>query len=457
MIPLLLLACTETEPVAPAEKPSTRADLPNIVLVSIDTLRADRLSSTGYYRDTTPFLDEMAAAGVLFTNAYSQAPSTLATHTSIFTSLFPQKHQVFGHHRLLEDTRLTLAEHLLDQGYATYASVSSLRFMPEIGINQGFETFEPFWGRPKNTRSDRLTDAFHAYAARSSGQPFFAFLHYFDVHAPYNPPEPFLTRYHDRQPDLIEPSETIDFLDNNRLSPLPLEQLSYLEALYDGGVAFLDDELRRLHTNTAPGNGRPTIWIFTSDHGEEFKEQGYLGHSVWMHEEILRVPLIVVGEGLLSRRTDALAQSVDLFPTILDLVDLPHPEGLQGRSLVGPLTGKTEPLAQPWPGFIDVLPMYENPRNWAVAATIDGHRFKLVKQEKAEYVLHRLDVDPGRDVIAQYQPQAAAMLQLAQTLKMPVNKKKLRKSGNRDVDMEELEQLRAMGYIDEIEGAKKDE
>ncbi|MFT5681697.1 MAG: arylsulfatase A-like enzyme [Myxococcota bacterium] len=455
----LLLSCTTPEPAALVEPPAAtpRADLPNIVLVSMDTLRADRLGSAGYRRDTTPFLDTQAAAGMQFRQAYAQAPSTLITHTSMFTSLLPQEHQVMGHNRKLEDRRLTLAEHLSAQGYATYMSFTSLRFMPEIGINQGFETVEPFWNRPKNQRGSKVTDSFHAYAAQAADRPVFAFLHYFDAHAPYNPPEPFLTRYHEARPDLIEPREIIAYLDANRFTPIPIEELNYLEALYDGGVAFLDAELRRLHEGTVIGNGRPTIWIFTADHGEEFKEQGYLGHSTWMHEELLRVPLIVTGPGVVTGQTDAIAQSVDLFPTLLDLLKLPHPDGLQGRSLAPALTGSESALAQPWPGVSDVVPFYENPRNWAVAATIDGQRFKLVKQEDVEYALHRVDVDPGRDVMVKHQPQAATMLALAESLQMPTKHQKLRRSGIRDANLDELEMLRAMGYVDEIEAAERSE
>jgi arylsulfatase len=452
----LLLSCTSTEP-PPPEKPAARPDLPNVVLVSMDTLRADRLGSAGYHRDTTPFLDARAAEGMQFLHAYSQAPSTLVTHTSLFTGLFPQEHQVMGHNRKLEQSRLTLAEHLAAQGYATYMSFSSLRFMPEIQIDQGFETINPFWDRPKNLRGDSVTDAFHAYAAQPSDRPFFAFLHYFEVHAPYAPPEPFLTRYHEPRPDLLDPSATIAYLDANRLSPVPVEALTYLEALYDGGVAFLDDELRRLHDGTVAANGRPTIWIFTADHGEEFKEQGYLGHSVWMHEELLRVPLIVTGPGIAVGQTDVIAQSVDLFPTLIDLLDLPRPEGLHGRSLAGVLTGSGAALEQRWPGVSDVVPLYENPRNWAVAATIDGQRFKLVKQEDQEYVLHRVDVDPGRDVMSKHMPQAATLHALAETLQMPVTNQKLRRSGARDANLDELEMLRSLGYMDEVEGAERSE
>ena len=455
---VFILSCTGSEPaetVADADMPSLRPDLPNVVLVSMDTLRADRLSAAGYHRDTTPFLDERAAAGMMFRRAYSQAPSTLITHTSMFTSLLPQVHQVRGHNRKLEESRLTLAEHLAAQGYATYMSFSSLRFMPEIGINQGFETVNPFWDRPKNKRGVNVTDAFHAYAAEASERPVFAFLHYFEVHAPYNPPEPYLTRYHAPRPDLLDPRHSIEYLDANRLTPIPVETLNYLEALYDGGVAYLDAELRRLHAGTAIANGRPTIWIFTADHGEEFKEQGYLGHSTWMHEELLRVPLVVTGPGIVTGQTDAIAQSVDLFPTLLDLLQLPHPEGLQGRSLASPLTGSGVPLDQPWPGVSDVVPFYENTKNWAVAGTIDGQRFKLVQQDGRELALHRVDVDPGRDVMTKHQPQAAALHAIAEQIK--ISRKKLRESGARDANIDELDMLRSMGYLDEIEAAESHE
>ena len=456
---LTLLACTANEPEVPAAPPPpvapARDDLPNIVLISMDTMRGDRLGSMGYHRSNiAPFLDELAAAGVQFENAYSQAPSTLGTHTSLFTGTYVQTHQVFGHHRQLEPEALTLAEHLTAHGYATYSSVSSLRFMPEIGINQGFATFNPFWDRPKNERSDAVTDTFHAYAAQQRTEPVFAFLHYFDAHAPYNAPEPFTTRYSERRDDLFEPRRSVDFLRDNRYTPVSAEELAWLEALYDAGVSFLDDELRRLYENTTFANGRPTLWIFTSDHGEEFKEQGYLGHSTWMHEELLRIPLIMVGPGMpAGRRTDAYAQSADLFPTLTDLLDLPTPPGMEGRSLRPALTGEGT-LAQPYPGLVDVIPTYEGSKDWAIYATIDGTRFKLVKQESLELTLHRVDFNPGLDVIVKHQVEAGKLLALSREMK--IGRKRMRESGHRDVDFDELEALRAMGYIDEVEHIQED-
>ena len=451
MLSALLLSCW-SEP-APD---SARSDLPNIVLVSMDTVRRDHLTAYGYHRDTSPFLTALAEQGALFTNSYAQAPATLPTHASIFSGQYGQDHQVFGNDRRLEDDTVTLAEHLADHGYATFAAVSSMRFLPELGILQGFETIETLWGRGKNKRSDAVTDSFVEFAATES-RPIFGFLHYFDVHAPYAPPAPFRTQFQPPRPDLMAPEESIDFIQANRYKAVSGEILSYLQGLYDGGIASLDDELKRMVSSLRFANGRSTLFIFFSDHGEAFKEHGYLGHSTWMYEELVQVPLLVVWAGRIAggQRIDALAQSVDLYPTILDLIDLPAPQGLAGRSLAGPLTGQGAAPVVTVQGFVDVLPLYQSHRHWGVAATLGEKRLKLVKHKGEEYRLYRLDQDPAgdRDVIIGHQAEAAAMVALAEELGMPLDhqRKGLRKSGERLVNTREQEQLRALGYIDEVD------
>ncbi|MFT4974281.1 MAG: arylsulfatase A-like enzyme [Myxococcota bacterium] len=449
----MLLGCRspepEPEPVVAAPAP---ADAPNVVVVSLDTMRSDRLTPYGYGRDTTPFLQELADKGAVFTESYAQAPMTTPSHASMFSGLFPFENHTFKTtHRLPAEIQ-TIAETFQASGYTTFARASSIRFHPSIDFVQGFEDYKAYWDMPKNRRSDQVIGEVHAFAAEQHEQPVFAFVHLFDPHAPYNAPEPYASTWTTLRED-FPPIRSVDYVRANRgaRASVDIADLKYIQDLYDGGLRFTDQKLRDLVEGTTFPNKRSTIWVITSDHGEAFKEHGYLGHSKWLYEEIMRVPLVVVWEGELSGgQSHAIpTQSVDLYPTLVDLVGLTGPEGLSGRSLAGPLRGDLAALAQPSEAVEDPLLLMANRRDWSVIATVQGRRFKLVNYHGEPRRLFDLTADPSGfiDVSERHSRIGKILLDYARQRGV------LRKPGapadnTREVSSDEIDMLRALGYVD---------
>ena len=303
-----------------------------------------------------------------------------------------------------------------------------------------------------------MTAAFLARAAAQTQSPIFAFLHYFDPHAPYAAPEDY--RYRWVSPlDAIRPEATVAFIYAHRYRRVSPERLAHLRGLYDGGVSYLDDQIQALWTQARFANGRPTLWILTADHGDAFKEHGYLGHSVWMYDEILRVPLLMIWEGRLPAGSVVHhpAQSADVVPTILDLIGLGEqiPAGVQGRSLAAPAQGLPDapPQAFSHPEARDIIPTLQDFKSWAVTATLaDGGRYRLVKHRRSAHQLFRLDQDPEAraDLVGSSQPQAALMMALALEIGIQDGAAP-RSSGTRTTSTEEQEMLQRLGYIDEVD------
>jgi len=434
--------------------------LPNVVVISLDTVRADHLPFYGYERNTSPALAALAAKGAVFENSYSQTSSTVATHASLFTGRYPFQHRMYGYRQQLKEEEHTLAEYLRDHGYRTFAITSSVRFEPTSGYPQGFDTYETLYRLEKNERSERVTDLALENAEKLDSMPFFAFLHYFDAHAPYAAPEPYRTLWH---PGLVapRPEDTVEFLKRHRWPGVVIapKVIDYLRALYDGGLRYQDESLRRLFEGleTMDG-GRPTLLIVTADHGEEFKEHGFLSHSFFLHEELVRVPLVMVFPGVIEagRRIRAPIQTVDLFPTIVELLGLPASEELSGRSFAARLQGG-DALAQPdYTEARDVV-VLEAALSWSVIATLGTGRFKLVTGR--ENGLYRLDVDPtaDADVAYKYPDETQQLLEIAEAVGMQQARSQVRPpSPRREVpnEAEVLERLRAIGYVEEAEAAR---
>jgi arylsulfatase A-like enzyme len=434
--------------------------LPNVVVISLDTVRADHLPFYGYERDTSPALAAFAAKGAVFENSYSQTSSTVATHASLFTGRYPFQHRTYGVREQLKSEEHTLAEYLRDHGYRTFAITSSVRFEPTSGFPQGFDTYETLYRLEKNERSARVTDLALAKVAEIDSMPFFAFLHYFDAHAPYASPEPYRTLWH---PGLAapRPEDTVKFLRKHRWPGVAVapEVVDYLRALYDGALRYQDESLGRLFEGLeAMAGDRPTLWIVTADHGEEFKEHGFLSHSFFLHEELVRVPLVAVFPGVIEagRRIRAPIQTVDLFPTIVEILGLPVSEELSGRSFAARLQGGDE-LAQPDTTDARDVVILEAALSWSVIATLGTGRFKLVTGR--ENGLYRLDVDPSADadVAYRYPEEGRQLLAISEGIGMrQARSERTPAEPRREVPNEDevLERLRAIGYAEEADEAE---
>lgn len=318
---------------------------PNVLLVVIDTLRADRLGCQGGARELTPRLDRLAAGGLRFANAWSQAPWTLPSSASLLTSLYPQQHGAGGNlprFTALDPAARTLAEDLREAGYRTGA-VINVAFLDEpFGLTRGFEEVDAkhFESNRIVRRAGETTDAALAFLERQDERPFFLLAHYFDPHAVYDPPQPYRRLFAaegDREEGgfVFGTREQMLAIRRGELVP-DADTLARAERLYDGEVAYTDHEVGRLLDGLAElGLAADTLVVVTSDHGEEFGDHGGFEHGHTMYSELLHVPLILRLPGVLPPGVvDAGVRLIDVAPTVLELCGLPPDPQHIGESLM---------------------------------------------------------------------------------------------------------------------------
>ncbi|MGB2691460.1 MAG: sulfatase [Thermodesulfobacteriota bacterium] len=265
---------------------------PNIVLITIDTLRADRLGSYGYKRDTSPNIDGLAKKGTLFEKAYSQSSWTHPSMASMHTSLYPTQLGIIEFETRLNDSVLTIAEHMKNDFYQTFAVVSNIAASQIFGFGQGFNQFERTYSlNPDVTTSKITTEKAIEYIEKNKNNKFFAWVHYMDPHGHYIDHEEFeySAEYNGSLPSKIGTvylNKNRDSIDNN--------DINYVKDLYDEEIAFTDKFIGKLIDSLNElGIEDNTIVILTADHGEEFMERTRFGHSETLYQEVIRVPLII--------------------------------------------------------------------------------------------------------------------------------------------------------------------
>lgn len=327
-----------------------------VVLVVVDTLRADHLSTGGYERGTSPSLAALAREGTTFRRCYAHSSSTRPSVATILTSRFVSAHGVVtqGADGLARDVPY-LPEILQGHGFRTLAFVTNPQLHPRLGFARGFDSFDAMFQRgvdPTDLNAfDLVSGRADAVVARvraaiealPPGQPFFAYVHLLDPHGPYEPPPGFRERFIDPAYRGPVTGSLFDFKAYDLFRSDP-RQLAQFVGLYDGEIAATDAAIGTL-VDWLRSSGRlaRTLIVITADHGEEFLEHGDLGHGLTLYEEVVRVPLVLAGPGVpRARASDALVGLIDVTPSILALVGLAAPDGaLQGRSLRGawPLLG----------------------------------------------------------------------------------------------------------------------
>ncbi len=442
-IPLLAFGAS-CAPSAPREAEPP----PDVVLVVVDALRADRLGIAGYPRPLTPHLDRLAAEGVWFTDAYSSATWTKPAMATLMTSLYPSEH---GLVRLgeadttgrfvtekLPRSSTTLAERFRDAGYQTLAVVNQVHLQKKLGFAQGFERFE--WRRAKTALD--LNAIFRDLLAERDARPLFAWIHYLDVHWPYNSRLPAAGDL-GLGPTALEhePPQGLQWVYAWQEEHFDEATRAALEARYDHEVAFVDAAIGELvEMLRAGGRWRDTIVVVTSDHGESFGAHGPLMHGHLPYEEELRVPLVVRlpdhPERPRGSRT-TLVSLIDVAPTLLDLAGVGvAPPAPRGRSLVPVIEGAEEPGR---PVFA------QTGGGWSVRVG----PLKLLALESGAYELYDLANDPGelRNLAAEgwdarCETLAATLRAFRTTLLAPAGDDALGILG-----AEDLEELRALGYL----------
>jgi arylsulfatase A-like enzyme len=345
-----LVACVLTS--LAAASPGCRGSdaRPNVLLVVVDTLRADQLGSYGHPRSPTPNLDALAAGGVLFERAVAASSRTAPSHASIMTSRFVNEHSI-GHSnggsRLVGET--TLADVFAGAGYDTAAFVSNYMLRRSMGLDRGFEVYDDELGQVETNRPDvyeriarDTTARALAWLESTRARPWFVFVHYQDPHGPYEPPPPYDERF-----DPAPSGDEIPLRVRGNVSGGPgipeyqllpeLRFASQYRARYLGEVAYTDEWIGKLLRGAEAWGRRPLVVLMTSDHGESLGEDElYFLHGEMTLPSVSHVPFVVRAPGLEPGRRKELVHHVDVLPTLLGLAGLPVPEHLQGLSL-GPL------------------------------------------------------------------------------------------------------------------------
>jgi arylsulfatase A-like enzyme len=312
VVALAILSCT---PAAPPR--------PNILFISIDTLRADHLGTYGYKRPTSPRIDEFAKTAVVFEQAHSAASWTLPSLTSLMTSLYTSTHGMRKQESRLDPSFHTLAELLRNAGYDTAMVVSHYFLSGRYGLQKGFThvdshllQMDMIAGITSPEITEKGVDWIRDKAAVRDGIPWFLWLHYFDPHDTYLP--------HPGYSEKFGMKREID--------------------LYDGEIAFTDDYVGRVLDELARSRlDDDTIVVIVADHGEEFMEHGETRHGKNLYEETVRVPLMIRAPGFHPTRVESVIASVDLMPTLLELADVKTDFPIEGQSLIPLLRGEIGP------------------------------------------------------------------------------------------------------------------
>lgn len=394
---------------------------PNLLVIVIDAQRADRLSSYGYARPTTPGIDAFATRGARFTRAVSVSNRTGTSMASLWTGLLPSRHGVFRTGDVLDGRFVTLAELLRARGYRTAAWCPNPSLDRTFGHAQGWDAYdddvltrvdgdtrEPWrrWETASTINARTLR-----WISEQSGAPFLAWLHYRDVHGPYVPPPPWDRAFPPLAKRPLTPDEVAARPPYLTL-PDDGNDLHHYLAQYDGDVGYTDRRVAELLAELERRDVLDdTVVVITADHGEAFLEHGQWNHDATLYEEEVHIALIVVRPGGAPRVVERVVSSIDLFPTLLALAGAPLPSS-DGESLVPLLDGDDA-------GYLRERAFAESRASWRrVQRAVREERWKLIARDRpvasvfgASLELYDLAADPGekRDLAAAEHVRAAAM------------------------------------------------
>jgi arylsulfatase A-like enzyme len=424
------------------------APRPNVLLVTIDTLRPDRMSAYGHQRDTTPFLAGLTAGGVRFDRAYASSSWTAPSLVSLLTSLDPPVHGIeHGHlkdrvivEQEVVSERLPFWPELLrDAGYRTFGITANTHLYGRFGFARGFDRYECVGFLD----AERVLEVLLGWREEIvDSKPWFVWLHLLDPHARYTPRAPWIGQYVPNYRKRWEPLRHVlvpgsyKELDVTPGSP----RFELVQALYDSEIRYSDEAIRV--AATALGLSDSDLVVVTADHGEEFLEHDHFGHGVSLFEEVLRVPLLLRLPGLAhaGRVVASPVGGIDVLPTVLDALDLPAPEGLQGRSLL-PLIEGREREEVPVTASLARFPFLGSD------ALIEG-RWKYVQRRSGQGLLFDLESDPAEQTdLSEREARRAEQMALALSRRLAAASELRVEPGSVELSPQELEQLEALGYV----------
>ena len=433
-----------------AARHTARAGAPNIVLISIDSLRADHVHAYGYARPTSPNIDALAADGAVFETVISPTSWTLPAHMTLMTSLAPEEHGVITNRLRLGTDVDTLPMRLQRAGYTTEGFVSATYLDGVYGFSRGFDEYDDYTllrvaGEKSRAAvsshqvAQRAIDFLQHHAAAGDARPFFLFLHFFDVHYNYNPPQPFARMF-----DTGYAGHATGDVDSIHQG-MSGRDLNHIIALYDGEIAWVDANIGNvLSTLRRLGIDDNTIVAITADHGEEFLEHGQAAHYKTLYDEVLRVPLVIryPGHIVAGRRVQGQVRLMDIAPTLLTLAGLPVAKphsGTQARSLACLMTS-------PDPRSAPVLPAFGDLRGEVASVRTGGAKLiRNLRTHREEF--YDLARDPGErtNLDAVPQPQRDQLRSFLDHWRLTA----ISNPSNRHADLDEEEKaaLRSLGYM----------
>ena len=451
-----------------------------VILVQADTLRRDHLDAYGYDRETAPTLKKLAAEGTLFKNFTTQATWTKVSTPTLMTSLYPSSHGVADFFDHLPAAANTLAESFRSDGYATL-SLSSVLFTGQFtNLHQGFEELheDGSVSTPGSSKTSReFVDRLATWLEAHRDGPFFVFLHVFDPHDPYEPSAPYNTLWADpakKEEHEHHAKEVKKFITEplRRQFGMPSRDeltkagfdpdayIKYDKGWYDGSIRAMDVEMARLIERLRGlGLDEDTLFVFLSDHGEEFHEHGHMFHGQTVYNELTQVPLIVRWPAAMpkGRVVDDVVQTLDVFPTLLELTGIAPPAGIQGQSLVPLLTGQGEWKRRP--AVSEKLKTASAgappPLDTESFAIVDGD-WKLIRNTQRrsgapEFELYDFAKDPlnKTDVAAQHPDIVARLTKQLEGWQQMAKAARLKPDSEmtKSLSPEQLQRLRSLGYV----------
>jgi len=400
----------------------------NVLFITLDTTRADHIGCYGYPLIKTPNIDGLAAEGILFQNATAQCPLTLPSHSSMFTGSYPFFHGVRDNGGFyLEDDQVTMAEVLQQAGWATSAFVGAFVLDSRWGIDQGFDYYYDNFDFAKYKKisldsvqreGGEVIKAFFEWFEENSPERFFSWIHLYDPHTPYEPPEPYRTQY---------------------------EGQGY--GLYDGEIAYTDHLIGRvLETLREKGQLEKTVVVVVGDHGESLGEHHESSHGFFIYDATVSVPMIIriPSAELRGKTIAAQVQNIDLMPTLCELLGLPVPAAVQGQSLL-PLIGGRDSKQDTEAYSESYYPRYHY--GWSELKSLRTSRYKFIQAPRPE--LYDLSLDPREknNIFSRESSLAEKFARKLDELEEKMSRKGIENRGPQQLDEDSREKLMALGYI----------
>jgi len=408
----------------------------NVLFITLDTTRADHIGCYGYPLIKTPNIDNLAAQGILFQNATAQCPLTLPSHSSMFTGTYPFFHGVRDNGGFyLEEEQVTLAEVLRPAGWATSAFVGAFVLDSRWGIDQGFDYYYDNFDFAKYKKisldsvqreGGEVVQAFFDWFDQNNPQKFFSWIHLYDPHTPYEPPEPYRTEYGGRE-----------------------------YGLYDGEIAYADHLIGRvLEKLREKGHLERTVVVVVGDHGESLGEHHENAHGFFIYDATVSVPMIIrIPSSVLRGKTVAAqVQNIDLMPTLCELLDVRVPREVQGQSLLPLVAGKDQ-RTQNEAYSESFYPRYHY--GWSELKSLRTSKYKFIQAPRPE--LYDLSLDP-REKTNIFSRESALAQRFSRNLKKleeRMSREGIERKGPQALDSDSREKLMALGYIGGFTSAAK--